>query len=335
MKTIDILTIVFWALIGLSCGAFGFFTVRYLKTYKIFDMLFAKITGRVQEADRIRRHQMEAAFKKRGVIEEDRNKKKIPVISKLYKLIGMSGIMDKIPGLTESAFLIAVLVISGAAGVMVGRFYGTLPGVVVFAGLFTITLYMLSIAVYVRKVSVEKQLLDFTNMVALTSRQYSNLIDIFGVTYESFKGALSIALEACYVQAKRRPSDEEGVSDYNKKSAEEASLTALKSKFDSSQFSFVIDNLTLCSRDSGDYFGVAVDISKSVSIYVDSLEKRQAVLRNAKINISVMAVISIVIFFMLAKFLEIPGGLLGTSSGVVVFALMVFLYVYALSMKAE
>ncbi len=334
METIGILKIVFWVFIGLSCGAFGFFTARYLKTYKIFDMLLAKISGKVAEVDKIRRQQMEVAFRKKTVLESSVADKKIPIVSKLYKLISMSGIMEKIPGLTETAFIVGLMAVCLALFFGVARFYGNFPAILASGGLAIISLYGLSILAYLRKVSVEKQLLDFTNMVALTSRQYSNLIDIFGVTSDSFKGSLKDALEACYVQAKRRPSDTEAAS-YNKRSNEEIALSTMKSKFDSTQFSFVIDNLTLCSRDSGDYFGVAVDISKSIAIYVDSLEKRQAILRNSKVNITVMAALSIGIFFLLARFLELPGGLLSTQGGIIIFIAMIILYVYAMAMKAE
>ena len=45
-------------LMFVCCLFFGMFLSKYLKDYKIFQMLFARISGQITEVDRIRRLQM-------------------------------------------------------------------------------------------------------------------------------------------------------------------------------------------------------------------------------------------------------------------------------------
>jgi len=323
MSTISIIRIVFWALIAASCVAFGISVVRYLVQYKVFELLFAKIKGDIHKMDTIRRDQMKLAYERKiSLIDQESGKSKPKLIQIIYHRISMSGITSVIPGFSELAFIVISVVVSVALGAGIGYLKGIFPGIVAGGGLIFIIWYLLSILSYKRKVSVEGQLLDFVNMVVLSSRQYSNLIDIMGCIYEEFKDPLKTALEECYVHAR-------------KSNNSDLALQLLKDKFDSVQFSFVIDNLTLCSRESGNYFDVASDLSNTVSIYIESFDKKQATLRNAKLTLTIMALLSGVIFYALGMFLGGIGELFSSNAGFIGLIAMILLYVYALNMKAE
>lgn len=317
-----ILKIILIVLMFGCCLFFGISVGKYLKDYKIFQMIFAKTMGQITEVDRIRRLQMRESFEKSKDILVQDNEKEPSFIEKLYRKISMTGVNSILPGFSELSFLILVTFIGIVIFSISTIYRNVIVGSVIALAYFVIIFYLLNVLAYRRKIKVETQLLDFVNMVATASRQYSNLIDIFGATYENFSGVFSKALEECYVEAHTLNNNE-------------IAIKHLKDKFDSVQFSFVLDNLLLCSKETGDYFTVATDLSKTVSIYITSYEKKYAILRNAKLTLSVMAVLTIGIVYILGMFLGGVELLVGTTGGTIVVVGMVLLYLYGLNMKAE
>ena len=181
--------------------------------------------------------------------------------------------------------------------------------------------YVIQILIYNRAVAVEEQIIDFVNLVTSTSRQYASIIDIFGAMYDKLKAPLSTALEECYVETKITNNLE-------------AALFHLKEKFDSTQFEFVIDNLFLCSKENGQYFSVATDLSKIANVYFSSYHKKKQILRQAKINLTVMLLLSIGIMWMMGEF--VGGGFIGmitSSAGLIIVSIMVLIYFYAMNMN--
>ena len=243
-------------------------------------------------------------------------------MEKLYRKISMTGVSSIIPGFSELSFIISVIFIGITLFAIITFYRNIIVGAAITFAYFIVVSYLLNILAYKRRVKVETQLLDFVNMVATASRQYSNLIDIFGATYENFSGVFSKALEECYVEAHTLNNNE-------------IAIKHLKDKFDSVQFSFVLDNLLLCSKETGDYFTVATDLSKTVSIYITSYEKKYAILRNAKLTLTIMAVLTVCIIYVLGMFLGSVDLLVGSTGGTIVVVGMVLLYLYGLNMKVE
>lgn len=307
-------------LAGLSVwGAFGI--SKYLKDYKIFQMIWAKIRGKSDEFDRIRREQMKEAFKDASDIMA--KKSKPTLMQRIYRQISMSGLPGKIPGFKESAFFALIVAIDISIVIFFAYKGIFLQGVIVAAALTAVIFYLLSILSYQRAIIVEDQMLEFVNIVASTSRQYSNLVDICGMVYEHFRAPLSTALEEAYVEAKQTNNMEQA-------------MFHLKDKFDSTQFEFVIDNLLLCSKENGQYFDVAMDLSKIEKVYYNSFQKKRQLLREAKINLTVMFAIAAGIIVGMGQFLG--GGwkaIVLSPAGIVISAIMVLLYIYSMNMRAR
>lgn len=300
----------------------GYTIAKWLKDYKIFQFIWASMRGKASEVDRIRRMQMREAYKDSSDIMSSRNGKPT-IMQKFYRKISMSGIIGKIPGFSESAFLVVLGIVSFVLLLGLSFKFSFVAGIAITIIFNVLTFYLLSIAAYSRAIAVEDQMLDFVNLIASTSRQYSNIIDIFGVTYEKFRNPLRQALEECYVEAKQTNNLEQ-------------SLFHLKEKFDSTQFEFIIDNLLLCSKENGQYFDVATDLSKISNVYFSSFQKKKQILRQAKINLTVMLIISIGIVIMMGQFLG--GGvreLVGSQAGIIITSLILLLYVYSMNMKAR
>lgn len=300
------------------------FLGKYIKDFKIIELLSTKIKGDAYAYDRVRREQMKIDIEQsRGVLNASKKKSRMQFTTLLFKKIELSGLRIKFPGFSESMFLALSVVLGLIIFCVTNLFFTPMSSIVVLIAFFIIEWALLGIIVYQRKINVETQLLQFVNSVASASRQYADIIDIIGSVYDQFSGAFREALEQCYVTAKT--TNNTGLA-----------FDKLKSQFDTQQLAFVIDNFKMCSTSTGDYYTVATDLSKTIEIYSNSREKVNKTLKNAKINISAMFVIAIAIAYMLGIFFE--GGLdiiLHTFTGQLIIISMILIFIYGMSMKAE
>lgn len=322
MITYDVVKYILIGIAILGSLGFGFGITKYFRDYKIFQMLYAKIRGRAAEADRIRRQQMKEDFKRNEGILAGKNTEKPSLMSRIYREIQMTGITSAIPGFSETSFIVLFLLIGLVLFAGVAYKLSPIVGVVAIFGYFIITRYIFSMIKYRRQIKAEEQLLDFVNTIATASRQYSNIADILGATYEDFQQPLSEAMEACYVESKTSRSTE-------------LAIKHMKDKFDSVQIAYVLDNLLLCSNATGDYASVAQDLSKTVSIYLTSHEKKQAQLRNAKITLAVIFILGGVAMFAVGEFVGGVGSLFNNTVGQIISILIAVLVFYGMNIKAE
>lgn len=305
----------------LSVGVFAFSIFAYIHEYKLVEALFSKLSGNAREYDRIRRKQMKAELEASKDVFAKPKKKSF--MTGIYALIKQTGIMEKIPGFSESTFLTLSVLASLIIFVWMSFLRGIIVGFVSTGAFLVVLWYCLSLIAYNRRIKLEEQLLQFVNACATSSMQYASLIDIFGNIYDQFRSPLREALEYCYTEAKQT----------NNK---EMAIEHLKDRFDSVQFAFVIDNLELCSKNTGDYYSASRDIAETISIYMTSHEKKKTSLRNAKVLITAMFAFGIAIVFALSLFLDnLAETLLGTSIGNIAIIALILLYFYGLNMKAE
>lgn len=311
-----ILKIVIFLLLCVS----SFSIVTYCRDYKILSGFLAKVKGNADAYDKIRKERMVKEIEKRKDSYISGNK--ISLSSKIYKRISMTGITDILPGFSTILFVVLCMGVSGIVALI--GFIKMGPLVALISGLATIVAiwWIVSVVAYYRRVVLESQLVQFTNAVASASQQYSNVIDIFGIIYDQFKDPLGSALERCYVEAKQTS---------NKKLA----LKHLADRFDSAQFSFIVNNLQICGDTTGNYRAVARDISETVAIYANSHEKKRALLRNAKINMAAMSLISIGILLSLTAFLgDVSEFIVHTKTGIILLILLALDLLSGMTMKA-
>ena len=303
------------------------FLAKYVRDFKVFSLLSAKIKGDVLEYDRVRRQQMKEELQRKNSLIEDKDKIKektdVSFASKLYKRIRMTGISTKFPGFSEITFIVAVLLLGVLLFTIISIFSSSLVGLIATILYLFAVWYILDLIAYNRRMNVESQLLQFTNACASASRQYSNIVDIIGSIYDQFTGPFRDALQECYVEAK---------TNNNKNLA----FDHLKERFDSVQLAFVIDNFDMCSSSTGDYYTIATDLSKTVSIYSSSHERKAVTLRNAKVNILAMFAIALVIVYSLGTFFD--SGLdiiLHTTIGNILLIGLIGVFVFGISIKAD
>ena len=320
-NTYGIVTLVFHVLMLITIGAFGLAVVKYLKDYQIFESIFAKIAGDAAAYDKIQRKQRKREAEERNVKIRETSEKTI--INKIYDGIAMTGLTEVIPGFSESGFLIVCGIVLLIAFIFMTRLRGWIIGLAFVGGLILAGSYAVSIITYQRRMKLEAQLLQFIDSVSSASVQFANLIDIFGVIYLQFKSPLRKGLEACYIEAKQT-------------SDKEAALRNLVRRYDSAQFAFIIDNLKLCSDVTGDYRGICKDLADTVAIYSSSHKAKQAILRNSKIQITIMFGMAFAIMWALNMFLGgLKETLLETIPGNLCLGGMFLLYFYGMNIKAE
>lgn len=322
----EIMELVLKILLFLSLlGVFGFL-LKYVHDFHIIHLVVSKVKGDVLEYDRIRRAQMKTELEQRNNILSDADlsdKKKVSFYSKLYKKIRMTGISTKFPGFSEVTFIAAVLLLGILLFTVITIFASAAVGLVTTSVYLVGMWYLLDLIAYNRRMNVESQLLQFTNACASASRQYSNIVDIIGSVYDQFNGPFREALQECYVEAKTS-------NDKN------LAFTHLKERFDSIQFSFVVDNFDMCSSSTGDYYEIATDLAKTVSIFSSSHERKAVTLRNAKINIAAMFIIALVIIYSLGAFFDSGVSvILHTVIGNILLVMLVGTFIFGISIKAD
>lgn len=322
METKQIVTLVFYVFMLISSGCFVYGVLNYMRKYRILQSIWAKMTGDVMQYDRIRRAQMRDAMEKNANAYSKKEVDK-SLLNKIYSLIAQTGITTKIPEFSESGFIAVVVILDIVLLFVVNYFRGIVTAIISAIAFFTVVWYILSLIAYSRKIKLEKQLLQFINACSSASLQYTSIIDIFGAIYDQFSDPLREGLESCYVEAKQH-------NDVN------TALKNLKNKYNSTQFSFIIDNLQLCSSITGDYHAVAKDISEMVSIFSISHEKKRALLKNAKMTTLLMFGISLLIMYGVSMFM---GGLaeilLETTVGNILGIAMILILFYGLNIKTE
>lgn len=297
------------------------FIVKYLRDYKIFQSIFAKVKGNVYEYDRLRRKQMKKEMEQRE--KAFQKELKDNKISKLYRMISMTGISEKIPGFSELGLIILFGFITVVLFVIIAVLRNLFVALVISISFIVIGWYTLSLIIYSRKCNLERQLLQFINACASASMEYSNIIDIFGAIYEQFDNPLRDAIEQCYVEAKK----------FNDK---QIAIKHMEERFDSDQFAFVIDNMELCSATTGDYYTATRSIAATIATYSQSHEKKKAMLRNGKINIAIMFFLSLIIVGSLSVFLgDITDLLFHTTIGNLSLLALFLLFFYGMNLKAE
>jgi len=322
MDTKTLIIIVFNILMFFTVTWFSFGLFRYIQKYNIFELYKAKFLGNINEYDRIRRRQVRLELEEKENTFQDINKK-TNRINQIYALIGHAGILEKIPSFSEAGFLLIISSIAILLVLIFSFIRNITVGFIIGIAFIISIIYILNVIAYNRKTKLESQLLQFANACASASLQYSNIIDIMGSIYDQFTYPLREGLELCYVEAKQTNNKSEA-------------LRHLKDRYNSTQFSFVIDNMELCSNVTGDFHSTTQDISKTISIYSTSHEKRIALLRNAKVTIVVMFLMSLVILWALDAFLGgISNILLTTTIGNISIIALILVFLYGMNIKAD
>jgi len=296
--------------------------IHYLVKYRVFSTIFLRMIGNMQAYDRAKRAQIREQLENMKY-EIKKETTKVSFLTKLYSTISRSGITSILPGLSESSLITAIVVIDIALSAIMWRYRGIFFGIIFGIVFLVIFWYTISLVAYNRVIKLERQLMEFANACASSSVVHTNLIDIFGSVYDQFESPLKDALEECYIEAKQTNNKDQA-------------LEHLKRTFDSTQFSFVIDNLAMSAKISEDYTEAAKNVCDVVAIYNSSREKKDALVRKARIDITLISLGAMAAVFIISLFFSEAKELIFNTAMGNTFLLGAFLvYFYGLNIKAE
>lgn len=300
-------------------GLISFSFIAYLRKYKVFSTIFAKVRGKVDVYNKNKQEQIKLKLES-GRFSE---KRKFSLLDKALMTIKQTGILRYMPGFNEMHVLIIYLTALVVTGGILSARMRVVNAIIVTIAVAIVVRILCSFIIYEKKERLEAQLSSFINACEGASAIRADIIDIFGEIYENTRQPLRGLLEECYIEAKKTN---------DKKSA----LRHMRDKTDSIQFRSIIDNLELCSEITGDYGKVIEDIRTPIRIYQGFKTRRKAIVRNGRVNILVMCGISIVILFTSMQFMEgLKDFLFQSPIGFIMMTTMCILFISGLTIRTK
>jgi tight adherence protein B len=266
---LPILVKILWVALAVSVGFFVYHLIRWLLKDQVFQIMGAKISGNMERAADLRRKAMQQK------IRDDRSGAKAVKMTstdKLYHFIGETGILDVFPGANEVSVLFGVILIVLLIGLIAAILFKSWIDGLIVAIVVVITIIQVSKTVVGhRKTKIDSELLPFINSCLSGSTGQSDIISIFQEIYPSMDEPIRSMLETCVAEA-------------NATNDKRKAIEHLRDKSPSDEFYSVINNLYICSETSGEYTKTIRTLSKTLVIYNNTLEKKKAILRNARMN---------------------------------------------------
>lgn len=271
----------------ITSGVAVFSLTSYLRKYKIIQSFFLKIGKQTQAYNLLRREQLKKKLEDRVDFEAP----KFSALEKVYFTIQQLGLLEKLPGFSEMHVILIYLVIIVALSCIVAAKTIIYGGLVFFVLAISTTRVICKAKIAQKTAKINEQLSLFVNACEGASSVHSDIIDIIGAIYDRMRPPLNTYLEECYLEAKITN---------NKQLA----VQHLKNKTSSVQFRSIIDNLQICSEATGDYQKTIDDIRDPIRINQSFEKKRQAAVKNARVNILFMTIAGLAIVGIATLFLE-------------------------------
>lgn len=321
MQTYIYLTYALWIALGAAVGFFVYHLVKWLAKDQVFAILGAKIAGNMEKVSSLRRKALAQKLQedRAGVADI-----KFSSWDKLFRFIGQTGILDKIPGANEASVLAGVILLLLGIGLAVSVLAKSiLLGLIVVAVVLIAIVQVSRTIIGHRKMKIDSELLPFINSCMSSAAGQADIISIFQDIYPSMDEPLRSMLETCVAEANATNNKQMAIRHLSERSA-------------SDQFYATINNLYLCSETSGEYGKTIRALSKTLIVYNNTLEKKKAILRNARVNgamlagMGIVAIVSCNGFY--AGFLNI---ILHNTISLAIMAAMVVIAILALTISAD
>lgn len=322
MTVLEVCKILLWAALFAALAFIAIRVALWLNEIKFFQIIWAKITHNIAKQNLLHRENL----KKKVLAERQEFKRtEYTLLEKIYLMIDQTGIMNKLPpGFNELSVLISYGQLVGIAALIVGLVYKSVVlALLLVVGTVVLTRQICHMIIRHRRIKLESELFIFINACQCSASTHTDIINIFEDIYDQMQAPLNTMLEQCVAEA-------------NYTSDKAMALKHLKESTSSIQFYSVINNLEVCSQTSGDYEKVIENLRDTLRIYSASLEKKKSLLRNARMNGAIMAVLGGVILYMCNIFFDGFIVQLFTSTvGIALFGVMLFLIVIGLTQSVE
>lgn len=230
------------------------------------------------------------ADEERKLREEVGRKEKDGFLSKFDHLIARSGITSYIKFLNTEIYITMITVVEllciGMSMMITHSILLTLCCSLVLLFLSYLLLYIMSGMNYKK---TETNLLEFANLLENYSKTNDDIITILYKIYPYLLNPLHDAVEACVYEAR---------STGNVSNA----LMNLENKIEHDKFKEIIRNIEICSRYEANYDEIIKDSRKMLRDYIAAREERKALLKNSRIEMTIIIFCCSIIISMLDGF---------------------------------
>lgn len=214
-----------------------------------------------------------------------------PLLRRLDRLIENSGINRKIKFLNADVFVVLTILISTVSFIFVSLITGE-----VIYGLITlsfIVILLITILLYLNNLNkkrVEEELMNFINLVENYSKTSDDIIHIIGRIFPYVNEPIRSAAEECYLEGQRSGNISQSLDNFAK-------------KINHKRFREIIRSLSICSRYEANYSDVAEDSRKMLMEYLAGKREREAIIRNARIEVLAILGLAGVMVYILGNFI--------------------------------
>ena len=213
------------------------------------------------------------------------------LLIKLDKTIKYSNIRKYIPFLISNIFIF-VLVLLSATALILGAVFGNLVIGIGAAIAVSLTLIIIVLAMAnVNYKKTEENILTFVNLVENYSKTNNDLIAILGKTYPYLDEPLKGYVQEAYLLGKRTGDPD-------------LALTTLQNNVQNKRFREIVRNLQICSHYEANYEEVVNDLRQQLIEYLAGKRNKEAMARNARIELSILIATSGVVMYLMGSFMS-------------------------------
>lgn len=259
-------------------------TIKYIQNSKAIEKSVVKVFSATENSYKTRKATEEA---KRL---EDGNQEKQSFIYKLDLMIERSGLRKKIPFLNTEMYIGLTFAIAVFGYILATLISGVwLLGVVIVMLTVIISygiIYVLSGIAYEK---VDKTILTFVNILENYSGTNDDIVSILGKTYPYLDNPLRDHVEDFY-------------NEVNSSGDTTRAFRNLETKIENERFKEIIRNLEICSRHEANYQEIIKDTRETLMDYLESKQKRKAIINQGRIEILMSIGLCSVMVFMFTGF---------------------------------
>ena len=164
--------------------------------------------------------------------------------------------------------------------------YGLITLSFIIILLVTILLYLNNL----NKKRVEEELMNFINLIENYSKTSDDIIHIIGRIFPYINEPIKSAAEECYLEGQRSGNISQSLDNFAK-------------KINHKRFREIIRSLSICSRYEANYSDVAEDSRKMLMEYLAGKREREAIIRNARIEVLAILGLAGVMVYILGNFI--------------------------------
>lgn len=310
------------AYMGLFAGRVVVFGLLVFAFYSVIDYLhrFSVISGIAKnilaDTSAQEKQRMEMAYKRR---RDTGASEKVDFIYKIDLLILQSNIKKYIKWINTQIFL-AICLVGGVLSMLVAVTVTDNSAIGIVA-MFAFIMLLYSILVVFSNINykkVEKGLISFANIAENFSKSSDDLITILDRVSWYVEEPMKSAIRNCVGQAKNT-GDTLGA------------IQELQLRIEHPQFRQLIRNLEVASRHEANYSEIIEDNRKQLQEYIRFQQERAAIYANGRVELSAVAVASVLALFMVQDMAEtsiltlLSEGIFGTL--MTIYFIFTFVYI--------